>query len=216
MSAVYAAKYAGKQAHNNRVKASQFNWSDYEIKFALDKNCLDVIPYKKLTPSGYEKISYRGGDKKWLVMEESVPISVINERTDPLKGVYEYLDGLSEKGVLVSPNKTDSPLKGGFCKMRGDPRLHFEQDFSNYSRVASRLLSETGATLNASVARGLHQTLLPAGQEDFGGSVRSLHCVGFRPGTTLQGFRCTLEFLSQKAYSVHSPAPIIVSGRVLD
>ena len=42
--------------------------------------------------------------------------------------------------------------------MRGDPRLHFEQDFSNYSRVASRLLSETGATLNASVARGLHQT----------------------------------------------------------
>ena len=116
MSAVYASKYAAKHAYGSRVMASQFNWQDYEVKFFLDSHGLDVLSSLAVTPSGYFKNVYTGGDQRWYVFEESVPLSVISESSDVLAGLSKYLDGLSGKGVMVSPRKTCNPLRGGFLR----------------------------------------------------------------------------------------------------
>ena len=103
--------------------------------------------------------------------------------------------------------------------MRGIPRMHTEPTFSEHTTIASGLLAEDGTVLPASVAYtgakgyGAHQPGVDASQSDTGGALKVVHVVALRPGTTLQGMRGHYEMVSEQVYSVHSPAPIVVTGQ---
>lgn len=123
MAAAYAAKYANKVLGNHRLMSSQFNWSDYESKFACDMHGLDVSSYVVRTISGYRKMSYKGGSEKWRVVQEKYPLSLVTEGAG-LEGLkeqlYKYKEGLSVEGVL----ELDRPgfvYKGGrVCDLNDD------------------------------------------------------------------------------------------------
>jgi hypothetical protein len=114
MAAIYAAKYASKQSVGIRIMSSQFNWLDYDVHFLLDSHNLDVVKFIKLTEAGYEKVSYKGGVRRWRVLKESLPISSIGDAENPVEALCLYRDGLSVAGDLVSSKPTYKPLGGFF------------------------------------------------------------------------------------------------------
>ena len=125
MAANYITKYVLKTgAFQHRIMSSQFNWSNYEYKFRLDSHGLPVKLKKSKTASGYDIYELAGGSKKWHVLEEKLPLSVISESEDCLQGLQSYLDGLSEKGVLELPNLTVKPLGGIGCVEKCDNILN--------------------------------------------------------------------------------------------
>ena len=113
MAANYITKYVLKTgAAQHRTMTSQFNWAKYEKKFALDRHGLDFQVKKGRTEAGYDSWDVTGGDNKWLVLEETVPLDVISEGDDVLVGLERYMDGLLERGSLVLPNLTHKPFGG--------------------------------------------------------------------------------------------------------
>lgn len=96
-----------------------------------------------------------------------------------------------------------------------EDRLHIEQDFTRYSKIASRLLGEDGALLSSASDAESPSDYQPSlgttgGSRD--GAIRLIECIGLRPGSTIQGFNSTVRVLSEKCYGIHSPAPIILTG----
>lgn len=75
--------------------------------------------------------------------------------------------------------------------------------------------ASSGDSAGIAVKGGGHQPGLPAvvrADGDSGGALRLVSSFALRPGSTLQGLRCSFEVVSKSVYSVHSPPPILVTG----
>lgn len=137
MAAAFITKYVMKTgAAQRRVMSSQFGWSNYHVKFELDRHGLDVGIIQGRTDSHYNTVVYTGGDTKWRVFVEKSPLSVISSHENCLDGLRLYLDGLSVAGDLELPKRVHNPLIGAALgPIKEGNKLCVENEDSTLSKI---------------------------------------------------------------------------------